>query len=50
MLDPSCPDITGRVLELLGAVGYNMQFLPALRAIQYLRQQQESDGSFPVGR
>ena len=44
MLDTSCPDITGRVLEMLGALGYDAQFLPALRAIQYLRQQQESDG------
>ncbi|HWP85063.1 MAG TPA: squalene--hopene cyclase, partial [Terriglobia bacterium] len=44
MLDPSCPDITGRVLEMLGATGYDREFLPALRAIQYLRQQQESDG------
>ena len=44
MLDPSCPDITGRVLEMLGALGFNAQFLPALRAIQFLRQQQESDG------
>jgi squalene-hopene/tetraprenyl-beta-curcumene cyclase len=44
MLDPSCPDITGRVLETLGALGYDPEFLPALRAIQYLRQQQESDG------
>jgi squalene-hopene/tetraprenyl-beta-curcumene cyclase len=44
MLDPSCPDITGRVLETLGTLGYDAQFLPALRAIQFLRQQQESDG------
>ena len=44
MLDGSCADITGRVLEMLGALGYDAQFLPALRAIQYLRQQQESDG------
>jgi squalene-hopene/tetraprenyl-beta-curcumene cyclase len=44
MLDPSCPDITGRVLEMLGAFGYDSRFLPVLRAIQFLRQQQESDG------
>ncbi len=44
MLDPSAADITGRVLETLGALGYDAQFLPALRAIQFLRQQQESDG------
>src|SRR5262249_31764188 len=43
-LDPSCADITGRTLEMLGAFGHNAQFLPALRAIQFLRQQQESDG------
>jgi squalene-hopene/tetraprenyl-beta-curcumene cyclase len=44
MLDPSAADITGRVLETLGALGYDAQYLPALRAIQFLRQQQESDG------
>jgi squalene-hopene/tetraprenyl-beta-curcumene cyclase len=44
MLDPSAADVTGRVLEMLGALGYDPQYLPALRAIQFLRQQQESDG------
>jgi squalene-hopene/tetraprenyl-beta-curcumene cyclase len=44
MLDPSAADITGRVLEMLGALGYRPDFLPALRAIQFLRQQQETDG------
>ncbi|MBI1955947.1 MAG: squalene--hopene cyclase, partial [Acidobacteria bacterium] len=44
MLDPSCADITGRVLETLAALGYDAQFPPARRAIQSLREKQESDG------
>ncbi|OFW00329.1 MAG: squalene--hopene cyclase [Acidobacteria bacterium RIFCSPLOWO2_12_FULL_59_11] len=44
MLDPSCADITGRVLETLAALGYDAQFTPARRAIQSLREKQESDG------
>ncbi|MBI4463496.1 MAG: squalene--hopene cyclase [Acidobacteria bacterium] len=44
MLDPSSADITGRVLEMLGALGYDTRFPAAQRAIQFLRQQQEPDG------
>ncbi|MBI4201061.1 MAG: squalene--hopene cyclase, partial [Chloroflexi bacterium] len=44
MLDPSCGDITGRVLETLAAMGYDTQFPPARRAIQFLRENQETDG------
>lgn len=44
MLDPSCPDITGRVLEMLGSMGYDTQFFPVRRAIEFLRRQQEADG------
>lgn len=46
MLDPSTPDVTGRVLEMLGAFGYERSSAPALRAIQFLRRQQEGDGSW----
>jgi squalene-hopene/tetraprenyl-beta-curcumene cyclase len=44
MLDPSAADITGRVLEMLGSLGYGPTFPPAERAIDYLRRQQESEG------
>jgi len=46
LLDPSTSDLTGRVLELLGSLGYGPDFPPAARAIRYLRREQESDGSW----
>ncbi len=46
MLDPTCPDITGRVLEALCAHGYT-QSHPAIRnAVDYLIRTQEQDGSW----
>ena len=44
MLDPSAPDITGRVLEMLGSLGYDAEFSPARRAIDFLCRQQEAEG------
>ena len=44
MIDPSTSDITGRVLETLAALGFNQQFGPARRAIDFIFSQQESDG------
>jgi squalene-hopene/tetraprenyl-beta-curcumene cyclase len=46
MLDKSVPDLTGRVLEVLGELGYDAQFPPAKRAIMFLKKQQEKDGSW----
>lgn len=46
LLDPSCADITGRVLEMLAYFGYDKTYSPAERAIKYLLGQQESDGSW----
>ena len=46
MLDPSTSDVTGRVLEMLGSLGYDAKFSPARRAIHFLREQQEADGSW----
>jgi squalene-hopene/tetraprenyl-beta-curcumene cyclase len=46
MIDPSTPDITGRVLEGLGQWGYQ-QVHPAIdRAIAFVRKHQETDGSW----
>jgi len=44
MLDPSCPDITGRVLELFGVLGYKRGFLPVEAALEYLKREQTPEG------
>lgn len=46
MLDPTCPDITGRVLEALGACGVPPSDPAVGRGIQYLLNTQEQDGSW----
>ncbi|MCX6635151.1 MAG: squalene--hopene cyclase, partial [Acidobacteria bacterium] len=46
MLDPTCPDITGRVMEALCALGV-LKSHPALRrGVEYLMRTQEQDGSW----
>jgi squalene-hopene/tetraprenyl-beta-curcumene cyclase len=44
MLDPSCADITARVLELLGVLGYRADHPAAARALEYLWRTQEPQG------
>ncbi len=44
MLDPSCPDLTGRVLEAMAQYGYRKGTPQADRAIRFLQQQQEPEG------
>lgn len=44
--DPSCPDLTGRVLEMMGAVGYRADHPVAQRAIQWLKREQSPDGAW----
>jgi squalene-hopene/tetraprenyl-beta-curcumene cyclase len=44
--DPTCADLTGRVLEMMGAVGYRADHPVARRAITWLKRNQESDGSW----
>ena len=46
MIDPSTPDLTGRVLESLALWGDSPRDVPVQRALQYLRQTQEADGSW----
>jgi squalene-hopene/tetraprenyl-beta-curcumene cyclase len=46
ILDPSCSDLTGRVLELLGYIGFPRADERVLRALRYLRSTQETDGSW----
>jgi squalene-hopene/tetraprenyl-beta-curcumene cyclase len=44
--DPTCADVTGRVLEMMGAVGIGANHPVAERAIKWLKRHQESDGSW----
>ena len=46
MLDPTCPDITGRVLEALCAYGLDRSHPAVRRGIEYLVRTQEEDGSW----
>ena len=46
MLDPATVDITGRVLECLAANGFTLDDKPVVRAIDFIRKEQESDGSW----
>ncbi len=46
MLDPTCPDITGRVLEALAAYGLDRSHPAVKRGIRYLVGAQEPDGSW----
>lgn len=46
MLDPECADITARILELLGQEGYSLEESRVKKAIQFLRDTQEEDGSW----
>lgn len=47
MLDPTCPDITGRVLEAVcRAGGLGPHDAAVKRAVAYLRRTQEQDGSW----
>jgi squalene-hopene/tetraprenyl-beta-curcumene cyclase len=47
MLDPSCPDITARVLEALGCQGFGIDHPQAVRALAFLRRTQEKSGAWP---
>jgi squalene-hopene/tetraprenyl-beta-curcumene cyclase len=46
MLDPSCPDITARVLEALSHSGYRAGQPPVDRAVRFILGHQEENGSW----
>jgi squalene-hopene/tetraprenyl-beta-curcumene cyclase len=46
MLDPTCPDITGRVLEALCTCGIAPDHAAIRRAVDFLIRTQEADGSW----
>jgi squalene-hopene/tetraprenyl-beta-curcumene cyclase len=46
MLDPSCPDITGRVIEALCRFGVPQDHPAILRGVDFLLRTQEQDGSW----
>ncbi len=46
ILDPTCSDLTGRVLEVLGDIGYDRDTTLVRRALGHLKRTQEEDGSW----
>jgi squalene-hopene/tetraprenyl-beta-curcumene cyclase len=46
MQDPSCPDITGRILEALGHNGFVKLHESVTRAIAYIKSQQDPSGAW----
>ena len=46
MIDPSSPDLAGRVLEALGGIGLRPGRPSVDRALAYVRRAQESDGAW----
>ena len=46
MQDPSCPDITGRVIESLGYHGHKVGTPPIDRAVAFIRRGQDASGAW----
>ena len=46
LLDASTADLTGRCIEMLGALGYDRSHINAEKALEFLRHEQEPDGSW----
>ena len=46
MIDPECADITARILELLGYENCSLSHPQVQKALQFIRDHQEDDGSW----
>jgi squalene-hopene/tetraprenyl-beta-curcumene cyclase len=46
LVDPGTADLTSRCVELLAMLGYDATFAPVKRALEFLEQDQEEDGSW----
>src|SRR5881396_1933392 len=46
ILDPTCSDLTARTLELFGYIGFDRNHPAVKRALEYLIETQEDDGSW----
>lgn len=46
LLDPSTSDLTGRLVEMMGDYGHDVKHRAAKKAINFLKEQQEADGSW----
>lgn len=46
LLDPSTSDLTGRCLEMLGGLGYDMSHPAVPAALRFLKREQEANGSW----
>jgi len=46
MIDPPTADLAGRLLEMMGTFGYDKDFGRAQRAVKFLHDEQEADGSW----
>jgi squalene-hopene/tetraprenyl-beta-curcumene cyclase len=46
MLDPECADITARILELLGYENFSVENPQIAKALDFIRERQEADGSW----
>ncbi len=46
MIDPPTADITARVLEVLGLVGYDKSYPCVQKAVEFLKREQDVDGSW----
>jgi squalene-hopene/tetraprenyl-beta-curcumene cyclase len=45
MIDPPTADLAGRLLEMMGAFGYDKEFWRARKALKFLQNVQDADGS-----
>lgn len=46
LLDPSTADLTGRTIEAMGVLGFDATFPPVARAVEFLKREQEANGSW----